>query len=139
MYHQIFVIRWLCEKFLARGKVCFETMDLQKMHGRADRRALWQVVHTGMCRVGGRLLRVMQSMYEDNRMCVRTGGEKRERFKFKVKQDCVMSSLSFNMYKDGAIREIYARTEGNGMNLVGVDGQGWELYKILAAETGGIW
>ena len=34
-----------------------------------------------------------------------------------VRQDCVVSPWLFNMY-----REVYARDEGNGVNLVGLDG-----------------
>ena len=35
---------------------------------------------------------------------------------------------------DGVVREVYARAEGNGVNLVGVDGQGLELYQVLFAN-----
>ena len=38
-----------------------------------DRRALWEVVST--YGVGGKLLRVLQSLYEDNRMHVKVGRE----------------------------------------------------------------
>ena len=38
-----------------------------------------------------------------------------------------MSPWLFNMYMDGVVREVYVRTEKNGVNLVGVDGQGLEL------------
>ena len=43
------------------------------------------------------------------------------------KEGCVMSPWLFNIYTDGIVREMYARAEGNGVNLVGVDGQEWEL------------
>ena len=35
---------------------------------------------------------------------------------------------------DGVVREVYARAEGNGVNLAEVDGQGWELCQVLFAN-----
>ena len=52
----------------------FAFVDLEKAYDRVDRRALWQVVCVyGM---GGKLLRALQSFYEDDMMCVKVG-EKR--------------------------------------------------------------
>ena len=51
---QIFSVRQLCEKFLAKGReVYYAFMDLQKADDRVDRRALWQVV--SIYGVGGNL------------------------------------------------------------------------------------
>ena len=92
---QIFVVRQMCEKFLGKGKELKEVymafMDLEKAYDRVDRRALWQVV--SLYGVGGKLLRAMKSMYDDNRMCVRVGGEESEWFETKVglRQGCIMS------------------------------------------------
>ena len=46
-------------------------MDLEKTYGRVDRKASRQVV--SIYGVGGKLLRVLQSLYDDNRMCLRMG------------------------------------------------------------------
>ena len=52
------------------------------------------------------------------------------------RQACVMSPWLFDIWMDGVVREVYARAERNGVNLVGVDGQGqgWELYQVLFAD-----
>ena len=43
---QIFVVRQLREKFLAKGReVYFIFMDLEKVCDRVDRRSLWQVLN----------------------------------------------------------------------------------------------
>ena len=114
---QIFVVRQLCEKFPAkRWEVYFAFMDLEKAYNRMDRRALWQVV--SVFGVGGRLLKALQSLYDDNRMSengVGGGKEESEWFESKVglRQGCVMSPWLFNIYMDGIVREVYARAEGN--------------------------
>ena len=42
---QIFFVRQMCEKFLARGKeVYMAFMDLEKQYDRVNRMVLWQVV-----------------------------------------------------------------------------------------------
>ena len=91
---QIFVVKPLCEKFLARGKeVYFAFMNLEKAYDRVGRRALWQVVI--LYGVVGKLLRAMQSLYNDNRMCVKVGWEEGEGFESKVglRQDLFDVSL----------------------------------------------
>ena len=86
--------------------------------------------------VGGKLLRAWQSLYDDNRMCMRVGGEESEWSESKVcsRQSCVMSFWLFNVNMEGVVREVYARAEGNGVNLVGVDGRGWELCQVLFVD-----
>ena len=132
---QIFVVRQLCEKFLAKGKdVYVAFMDLEKAYDRVDRRALWQVV--SLYGVGGKLLRAMKSLYDDNRMCVRVGGEESEWFESKIglRQGCVMSPWLFNLYMDGVVREVSARVNGEGAKLMNADGREWELWQILFAD-----
>ena len=92
-------------------------------------RALWHGV-------GGKLLRVWQSLYDDNRMCVRVGGEESEWFESKVgqRQCFVMPPWLFNICMDIVVREVYARAEGSRVNLIGVDGRGWELCQVLFAD-----
>ena len=46
----------------------------------------------------------------------------------------MMSPWLFNIYMDVVVREVYARAEGDGVNLVGVDGRGWELCQVLFAD-----
>ena len=71
---QLFVVRQLCEKFLAKGKdLVWTFMDLEKAYDRVDRDALWQVLR--LYGVGGNLLKAVQSLYEDSRAWVRIGNE----------------------------------------------------------------
>ena len=85
-------------------------------------------------------LRALQSLYDDNRMCVRVGREESECFESKVglRQGCMTSPWLFNIYMDGVVREVHAR-EGNGVELVGMDGQGWELCQVLFLQMTQHW
>ena len=50
-----FVVRQLCEKFLAKEReVYFAFMDLEKAYDKIDRKASWQVVSTVYCIWSGR-------------------------------------------------------------------------------------
>ena len=67
---QIFTVRQICEKATAKGKdVFWAFMDLEKAYDRVDRDAMWQVMR--MYGVGGRLLKGVQSLYDESRACVR--------------------------------------------------------------------
>ncbi len=56
---QIFVVRQVCEKYLAKGKDVFWTyMDLEKAYDRIDRKGLWTVL--GLYGIGTRLLNRMK-------------------------------------------------------------------------------
>ena len=39
-----------------------------------------------------------------------------------LRKGSVMSPGLFNIYMDGVVKEVYARGDGNGVNLVGMDG-----------------
>ena len=71
---QLFVVRQLCEKFLAKGKDLFLAfMDLEKAYDKVDRDALWQMLRLyGVC---GKLLKAIQNFNVDSRACVRIGNE----------------------------------------------------------------
>ena len=47
----------------------FAFMDLGKAYDKVNKRALWQVA--SIYGVMGKLLRALQSLYYDNRMCIR--------------------------------------------------------------------
>ena len=73
---------------------------------------------------GGKLLRALQILYDDNRMCVRVrGGGENEWLEsmMGIRQSCVMSPWLLNIYMDGVVREVYVRAERN-VNLVGMNG-----------------
>ena len=65
---------------------------------------------------------------------VRELGEKIEWFQSKVRQGYVMSPWLIDSYLDDVVWEANAKAEGNGMNLVGVDGRGQELCQVLFAD-----
>ena len=80
---QVFAVRQVCEKYMAKGKdVFWAFMDLEKAYDRVDRAALWNVLR--MYGVGGKLLRAIQSFYVDSRACVRVGDEVSDWFSVKV-------------------------------------------------------
>ena len=132
---QVFAMRQVCEKYLDKGKdVYWAFMDLEKAYDRVDREALWKVM--GMYGVEGRLLRAVKSLYVNSRACVRVGNEMSEWFDVGVgvRQGCVMSPWLFNLYMDGVVREVEARAIESGVELVGVDGLGWQLSQLLFAD-----
>ena len=80
---QVFAVRQVCEKYLAKGKdVFFAFMDLEKAYDRVDRKAMWDVLR--LYGVGGKLLRAVQSFYVNSRACVRVGSEVSDWFPVKV-------------------------------------------------------
>ena len=44
-----------------------------------------------------------------------------------------MSPRLFNLYMDGVVREVHARTFGRGAQLVGDDEERWEVSQFLFA------
>ena len=45
-----------------------------------------------------------------------------------------MSPWLFNLYKDGVVREVHARTLGTGAQLVGSKEEKWEVSQLLFAD-----
>ena len=69
---QVFVVRQVCEKYLAKGKDSFWAfMDLEKAYDRVDKDAMWQVMR--ISDIGGRVLRGIMTFYDEGRPCVREG------------------------------------------------------------------
>ena len=132
---QIFAVRQICEKFRAKGREVFVAfMDLEKAYDRIDREALWKVM--GMYGIGGKLLTAVKSFYMESRACVRVGDGESEWFAVEVglRQGCVMSPWLFNIFIDGVVREMKVRTLGNGVDMVGVNGEIWQVNQLLFAD-----
>ena len=132
---QIFAVRQVCEKYLAKGKdVFWAFMDLEKAYDRIDREGLWTVLR--LYGIGGRLLKGVKSFYVNSRACVRVGNSVSDWFPVRVglRQGCVMSPWLFNVYMDGVVREVNARMLGRGLGLVGADGREWNLNQLLFAD-----
>ena len=80
---QVFVVRQVCEKYIANAKnVFWAFMDLEKAYDRIDRKAVWEVLR--LYGVGGKLLNAVKSFYEDSKACVRVGSEVSEWFPVNV-------------------------------------------------------
>ena len=89
----------VCEKYLANGKdVFWAFMDLEKAYDTIDRHGMRQM--RSVYRVGGKLLKAVQSFYLESRACVLVGNDVSERFPVNVglRQGCVMSPWMFNVY-----------------------------------------
>ena len=132
---QVFVVRQICEKYLAKGKDSFWAfMDLEKAYDRVDREAMWRML--GIYGVGGKLLSAIKSFYVDSRACVRVGDMESDSFGVKVglRQGCVMSPWLFNVYMDGVVREVNTRVGERGLSLTGERGQNWVVNQVLFAD-----
>ena len=132
---QVFVVRQVCEKYIAKGKnVYWAFMDLEKAYDRVDRKAVWEVL--GLYGVGGKLLKAVRSFYDGSKACVRVNDEMSDCFPVNVglRQGCVMSPWLFNMYIDGVVREVNARVSGRGLELVNENGVRWEICQLLFAD-----
>ena len=80
---QVFAVRQVCEKYLANMKdVFWKFMDLVKAYDTIDRHGMWQMLR--VYRVGGKLLKAVQSLYVDCRECVRVGNDVSEWFPVNV-------------------------------------------------------
>ena len=68
-FFYVFVVRQVCEKYLANGKdVFWAYMDLEKAYDTIDRHGMWQMLR--VYGVRGKLLKAVQSFYVDSRACV---------------------------------------------------------------------
>ena len=132
---QVFIVRQICEKYLAKGKnVYFAFMDLEKAYDRVDRDALWNVLR--LYGIDGKLLGAVKSLYDGSEACVRVGDEVSEWFPVRmgVRQGCVMSPWLFNLFIDGVVREVNASVLGRGLGLVDERDRMWELNQLLFAD-----
>ena len=97
--------------------------------------ALWQLLR--LYGLGGKLLKAMQSFYINSKACVKIGNEVSEWFSVNVvvRQVCVMSPWLFNLYINGVVREVQARTLGKEAQLVGDSDEKWEVSQLLFADN----
>ena len=80
---QVFAVRQVYDKNLANGKIVFwDLMDLKKAYDTIYRHGMWQVLR--VYGVGGKLLKAVQSFYEDSRARVRVGNDVKEWFPVNV-------------------------------------------------------
>ena len=101
---QVFAVRQICEKYLAKGKdVFWPFIDLEMAYAMINRYGMWQLLR--LYGVGGKLLKAVQSFCKDSRACVRVGNDASEWFLVNVglRPGCVMSPWLFNVYMDGVV------------------------------------
>ena len=113
---QVFAVRQVCKKHLANWKdVYWAFTDLEKAYDTIDRHGMWQMLR--VYGVGGKLLKAVQSFYEDSWACVRVGNDVSKWFPVNVglRQGCVMSPWLFNVYMNGVVREVNVRVLGKGL------------------------
>ena len=69
---QAFVVRQVCEKYLANGKDVFGAfMDQEKAYDTIDRHGMWQMLR--VYSVGKKMLKALQSFYVDSMASLRVG------------------------------------------------------------------
>ena len=78
---------------------------------------MWNVLRLNG--IGGRLLRVVKSLYVGSKACVRIGNEVSEWFPVRLglREGSVMSPWLFYLYI-GVVREVNARVLGRGLKPV---------------------
>ena len=117
--NQVLAVRHVCEKYPANGKGVFKVfMDLEKGCDTIDRHGVWQMLI--VYGVGGKLLNTVQNFSVDSRACIRGGMYTSEWFQVNVrlKKGCLMFPRPFNVYRDGALREVNARVLWKWLGLL---------------------
>lgn len=93
-------------------------LDIKKAYDRVDRDILWRRMREEG--YGGKILRLIQGLYEGNEGCFRLGGIKGDR-KPKtrgLRQGCVLSPFLFAIYIGGVVRKL--EESGMGIRIGGV-------------------
>ena len=106
---------------------------MEEAYDTIDQHGMWQMLK--VYRVGGKLLKAVQSFYVDNRACVRVGNDVSEWFPLNVvlRKGCVMSPW-FNVYMDGVVREVNVRVLGKGLEQLSGNGGRFEINQMLFAD-----
>src|SRR5277367_2527837 len=131
---QIFALRQLVEKCGRYDKKLYAAfMDLEKAYDRIDREGLWQVLR--MYGVESKLLNGIKSFYDGSRACVRVDNNTSEWFDVKtgVRQGCVISTWLFNVFMDGAMKEMKNQVMNKGVELLWRNRR-WNLSHLLYAD-----
>ena len=110
-------------------------MDLEKAYDRIDRNAMWRVL--SMYGINGKLLKVVQSLYERSEACVRVCREEGEWFRVGVglRQGCVISPWLFNVFMDGVMKEVRESVGDVGATLWDVrTNSEWKVERLMFAD-----
>ena len=88
------------------------------------------------CGVDGYLIRIMSSLYNGSRACVRLGSRVGEYFEVRrgLRQGFVMSPWLYNLLFDRVVRQVNERTIVKEVKLRDENGRGWEIKQVLYAD-----
>lgn len=111
----IFALKILIEKnWEWDNNLCMVFIDLEKAFDRVPRNRLWEVLEDPYYEVGGKLRKVIKSLYIDCKSAVRSMQGQEEWFDVRagVRQGGVISPLLFLLYMDSCMRRIGVDEEG---------------------------
>ena len=115
---QIFSLNQCLSMSREKGKsvyMCF--VDLRKAYDSVNRELLWRAMKE--YGVSEKIVRIVQSLYEDTTARVRVKGKLSESLSLKtgVKQGCVLSPLLFNIFLDWVVRKVLAEVGETGIEI----------------------
>ena len=95
--------------------MCF--IDLRKAYDSVNRELLWKAMRE--YGISGKIVRIMNSLYENTRAQVRVNGVLSEHLSLKtgVKQGCVLSPLLFNIFIDWVVRRVMKNVGDTGIAI----------------------
>ena len=102
-----------------------------KANDTINRHGIWQMLR--VYGVGGKLLKVVQSLYLYSRTCVKVKNDAIEWFLVNVglRQGCVMSPWLVNVCMDGVVREVNVKVLGKELELLSMNGGRFEINQLL--------
>src|SRR6185295_15905866 len=95
--------------------MCF--IDLRKAYDSVNRDLLWRVMRE--YGVSEKIVRIVNSLYENTRAQVRVNGSLSEFLSLKtgVKQGCVLSPLLFNIFLDWVVKRVMKAVGDTGLEI----------------------
>ncbi len=113
----IFVLHSLIEKTInAKNRLYCAFVDLKKAFDSVNRNALWFKMYK--CGIGGKMLRIVRSMYLTVKSCIRHCGSFSDFFEYSIglRQGEVMSPLMFSVFLEDL--ELYLQDRvGSGLEI----------------------
>uniref|UniRef100_A0A1Y1MCV0 Reverse transcriptase domain-containing protein n=1 Tax=Photinus pyralis TaxID=7054 RepID=A0A1Y1MCV0_PHOPY len=102
----IFTIKQIIQKTAQKkSNACFAFIDLEKAFDKVPRKKVWKILYENG--INGKLIRVVQSLYQNSKNRVIKGNLKSESFTTKagLRQGGVMSPLLFTIFMDNIIKQ----------------------------------
>ena len=127
-----FILNALIQNHITRKRsrlyVCF--VDFQKAFDSVNRRKLWRVLKTNG--IKGNIFRVVHSMYESVKTCVRVNGDYTKYFDCPVglKQGCMLSPVIFSLF----VNELTKLIENSDIRGIQLFPDIKELLLLLFAD-----